>query len=721
MEAQLVHEVQKSLDFYLYRQAQFLCERLCAQFPSEANTFLLATCYYRGQEIPRAYNILREFRSQGWTQRTCYLFAQCCFELGRLPEAEGALKESGLAMGPAGYHLLGKICRKSGSRTQDAAMYQEAALRQDPLLWVAFEELCELGEGDKAQHIFEAAAAPVQGTGEGQGLAGPLETPSAALFPELSGRAPTHIRAWNVEHTPASAFNGSVVSSGSPMSLGKNVPGTRSTSWTSPDISCLPPSPVVMSSFVTPSPSATQMEPPAAPRNDRERGREAQRAQRGAGLPPAGNGALPFQPGLQGPEGVPRGPGSRSIPSIRGKFFDDGKLRKVSGRLFNEPAATLRRGSRVAPSEQAAAELCAQDWERNNGSSGPSFSGRLAGEASDAGRQELLALLWSLGTGWRHLCMYRCKEAIEAFQQLPVQQRNTGWVYTQIGRAYYEISAYEMASHAFKQARKFDKFRLEGMEYYSSVLWHLKKEMELAHLAHEVSSVDRKSPSPGWSSETCFSLQKEHEAAIRFFQRALQLDSGAAYAYTLCGHEYFANEDFDSAMKCYQNAERLDPRHYNALYGMGQVYFRQEKWMHATVSFSRALQVNPKSSVLHCYMGVTLSKQDKNLEAMNELNTAIAMDPNNPLAKYERAALLLHLNRTEEALAELHALKELAPREASIWFQMGKIYKKQRRNDEALEHFRTALDLKPSSNDLNLIKSAIEKLNLTDDEQDEDL
>jgi anaphase-promoting complex subunit 3 len=65
--------------------------------------------------------------------------------------------------------------------------------------------------------------------------------------------------------------------------------------------------------------------------------------------------------------------------------------------------------------------------------------------------------------------------------------------------------------------------------------------------------------------------------------------------------------------------------------------------------------------------------------------------------------------------------QELAPKEASIWFQMGKIYKKKRLNDDALAHFRIALDLKPSSNDLNLIKSAIEKLNLADDEQEEEI
>lgn len=36
----------------------------------------------------------------------------------------------------------------------------------------------------------------------------------------------------------------------------------------------------------------------------------------------------------------------------------------------------------------------------------------------------------------------------------------------------------------------------------------------------------------------CFSLQKDHEAALKYFQRALQLDQYFTYAHTLCGHEY---------------------------------------------------------------------------------------------------------------------------------------------------------------------------------------
>lgn len=36
----------------------------------------------------------------------------------------------------------------------------------------------------------------------------------------------------------------------------------------------------------------------------------------------------------------------------------------------------------------------------------------------------------------------------------------------------------------------------------------------------------------------CFSLQREHEAALRLFTRATQLDPLFTYAHTLAGHEH---------------------------------------------------------------------------------------------------------------------------------------------------------------------------------------
>lgn len=47
--------------------------------------------------------------------------------------------------GAAGYYLLGKICALS-NRHDEATHYYAAALTLDPLLWSAYEELCNLGK-----------------------------------------------------------------------------------------------------------------------------------------------------------------------------------------------------------------------------------------------------------------------------------------------------------------------------------------------------------------------------------------------------------------------------------------------------------------------------------------------------------------------------------------------------------------------------------------------
>ena len=69
----------------------------------------------------------------------------------------------------------------------------------------------------------------------------------------------------------------------------------------------------------------------------------------------------------------------------------------------------------------------------------------------------------------------------------------------------------------------------------------------------------------------CFSLQKEHDFAIRYFQRAVQVDPLFAYAYTLLGHEYVLVDELDKALAAFRNALRLDLRHYNAWYDNARI------------------------------------------------------------------------------------------------------------------------------------------------------
>ena len=230
-------------------------------------------------------------------------------------------------------------------------------------------------------------------------------------------------------------------------------------------------------------------------------------------------------------------------------------------------------------------------------------------------------------------------------------------------------------------------------------------------MARQVIKCGNTSPEPWCVIGNCFSLQKEHENAIAFFQRSIQLDPSYAYAYTLCGHEYVSNEDFDKALDCYRQAIRMEPRHYNAWYGLGIIYYRQEKYSLSFYHFRRALAINKESSVLLCYLGMVISQMgEENLsQALNAFQEASIIEPRNPQARYQHALLLAKLDRLEDALQELHIVRDFAPTEASVCFEIGKICLKLGRHDEARINFIAAHDLDPKNG--NVYKNFIDNMN----------
>jgi anaphase-promoting complex subunit 3 len=381
---------------------------------------------------------------------------------------------------------------------------------------------------------------------------------------------------------------------------------------------------------------------------------------------------------------------------------------QISSKLFSDPATALK----IVQAHTDIQDPGSGSYTRVNRA--PASYGK-----SIQGQAACISLLQTLGAGYRFLSLFECEKAIKAFSEVPLPHYSTGWVLQCVGQAYFEMVDYPSAEKAFQQLRLLDPFRLEGLEIYSTVLWHMKKGVELSKLAQEAISLDRHSPVSWCIMGNCFSLEKEHERALRFFQRSLQLDPSFTYAYTLCGHEYFANEDFEKGLNCYRHAIRLSPRHYNAWFGSGHIYFRQEKYGMAEYHFRRAHHINRKSSVLKCYLGMALHKVKRTGEALQTLEQAVDLDPKNPLARFEYASVLTSLGNLEKAMAELNFLHHIVPKEASVLFQRGKVLKRLGHREEALKNFSDALDLQPPSIDANLIKAAIDRISSGKDGEDE--
>ncbi|KAJ6014905.1 20S cyclosome subunit (BimA/Nuc2/Cdc27) [Penicillium herquei] len=327
----------------------------------------------------------------------------------------------------------------------------------------------------------------------------------------------------------------------------------------------------------------------------------------------------------------------------------------------------------------------------------------------------LLGLFTKLASGYFSLSRYKCPEAIQHFNSLSQGQRETPWVLAQLGRAYFEQAMYTDAAKYFARVQSLAPSRLEDMEIYSTVLWHLKNDVELAYLAHQLLEVDRLSPQAWCAVGNSFSHQRDHDQALKCFKRATQLNPEFAYAFTLQGHEYVSNEEYDKALDAYRNGIKADARHYNAWYGLGTVYDKMGKLNDAEQHFRNAAMINPTNAVLICCIGLVLEKNENPRNALVHYEKACSLAPHSILARFRKARVLMKLHEYQFALVELKILKDMAPDEANVHYLLGKLYKTMHDKANAIKHFTTALNLDPKA--AQFIKDAMESI---DDEEMED-
>ncbi|KAH0562650.1 hypothetical protein GP486_002666 [Trichoglossum hirsutum] len=330
--------------------------------------------------------------------------------------------------------------------------------------------------------------------------------------------------------------------------------------------------------------------------------------------------------------------------------------------------------------------------------------------------QWLLDLFKKLGSGYFALTHFQSHDALQIFNSIATPQRETPWVLAHIARAHHEQSSYAEAEKYFMKVRSMAPTRMEDMEVFSTVLWYQKKDVDLAFLAHELIEQDRLSPQAWCAIGNSFSVQREHDQAIKCFKRATQLNPKFAYGFTLQGHEHTSNEEYDKALAAYRSAITAESRHYNGWYGLGKVYEKLGKYDVAEKHFRTAAAINPTNTVLICCIGMVMEKLKNPRAALLQYTKASELQPRSAHSRYKKARVLMQIGQLDLAQVELTAVKDMAPDEATVHFLLGRLYKMKHQKANAIKHFTIALNLDPKAG--GLIKEAIESLEDDDDDDD---
>jgi anaphase-promoting complex subunit 3 len=302
-------------------------------------------------------------------------------------------------------------------------------------------------------------------------------------------------------------------------------------------------------------------------------------------------------------------------------------------------------------------------------------------------------MLVLLGLACRHFFKYELEQAKRAFQLLPEEQFKTSFIYSYLARCEYELGAHKRSQYYFELIRAATPHRIDLLDLYSSVLWHVKDTLTLTTLTNFLVKHFKESHITWTVAGNNQSARGNHKNALKCLSYANDLSPSNPVILTLMGHEYLAVGDLHSADTSFRSAATINVRYHNAWLGLAMCYWARELLEKAEHSFRRVVLIHGSTSIGYLYWGMSLAALKQYDDALDALDRASKLDPTNPTIYLHKAKVFKVLNKHQEALDALLHLLDMAPQDINAYVELGMVYKKLSRNEDATIAFTSALTL----------------------------
>lgn len=224
---------------------------------------------------------------------------------------------------------------------------------------------------------------------------------------------------------------------------------------------------------------------------------------------------------------------------------------------------------------------------------------------------------------------------------------------------------------------------------------------------------------------------KRFEAAIKYYQKAIEMSPTWSQPYDGLGALYREQGNFAQARDMYEKAlelspkELLGPAHRNlgkvyhelgeyekaethlkeALnyrpkdhfihYYLGSLYRDMKRFKEAEASFLQTIQIDPSFAAAFYYLGLVYQDQHRYADAEAVLETAVQEEPRNASFRYHLAINHYYQEQYEPAMAMLKEVLEMDPGFTDAYYYLGNCLKALGRQEEAQKVWKQAAESNP--------------------------
>ena len=227
-------------------------------------------------------------------------------------------------------------------------------------------------------------------------------------------------------------------------------------------------------------------------------------------------------------------------------------------------------------------------------------------------------------------------------------------------------------------------------------------------------------PPDSLSAETNYRLGRyfddrgETDEALRFFHKALELDSSLSAAYNDLGTIYQNRGQIEKAITQYQKALSFNSNFTEAIYNLGNAFKELGRWPEVVLYSRKAITLDPSIPEAHYILGIAFYEQDELDQAISSWQKALQLRPQFTQIYFNLGIAYYNKGCLEKAFDYCRKAVELYPDMAEAHYNLGLVYYGKDFLEEAIRCWQKTIQLDPGHRDAfnNLGVAFQDKLNL---------
>jgi tetratricopeptide (TPR) repeat protein len=230
----------------------------------------------------------------------------------------------------------------------------------------------------------------------------------------------------------------------------------------------------------------------------------------------------------------------------------------------------------------------------------------------------------------------------------------------------------------------------EGVDYLAYDLYYLGRYDETIALVNKYEPVLPKDKDLPLIAGNVYAHNGDHEAALKNYTRALELDPKMAAGYADRGFVYNDVKQPGKGVKDFETALQLEPGNGEAHLGMAYSYLQLHRPKSALAHLDAVQKISGKSHAWHLARAEAFRQSSDFPHAASEYRIALSEDPKDLTTQLAYADVLYRMRQYAEATAALKAALAISPSDPAIYALMAQVEAKQGNRDQALRDIASA-------------------------------